>query len=456
MKKIIFTSVFSGFLFLSKAQMPGDTCSNSRFNPSLTSFAFATTNTTQIIYGVSSTTNVARVYTPAGDINTCRPVIIWAHGGGFTGGTYLEQKTTEMMVQLARKGYVGIAMRYRLWPTTPANTQQYQEAMIRGVQDMIAAVRYVRANANTLGVDTAQIFVGGSSAGAIIANHTTFMDLSEAFAVPIANQGGNYNVSTLPTFTNTSYHVAGCITQAGSIWDLNFLNGETTPWGAVHNTTDPTVPLNSGGGSLQIFNQLQTQNVKSFIKLTYSNNLHTPFPLSPTAPYVDTFNVASYTQLFSLLKHQGTASVTANVNTLTAVPSGLAYQWYLNNIAIPSATLLSHVAISNGNYKVQIKNCTNCFSMSQNINITTTSINSNSENNTTSVFPVPFNKELTINGKDIIESIQLNGIDAKMIYYQTLNSKTTTISIADLESGVYFLTVKYANSKTNIIKVIKE
>ena len=145
MKTLLFILSLSITVIADAQTAIGDTCANNRFNPNLTTFAFANTNTTQVIYGTSSTTNVARVYSPQGDLNTCRPVVLWAHGGGFTGGSYLEQKTTDMMQQLARKGYVAVAMRYRLSSPTTSTTLQFQEAMIKGVQDMIAAIRFIRA-----------------------------------------------------------------------------------------------------------------------------------------------------------------------------------------------------------------------------------------------------------------------------------------------------------------------
>ncbi|MDX2172683.1 MAG: carboxylesterase family protein [Bacteroidota bacterium] len=457
MKELLFILSLS-VSFVINGQTPvNDTCVNNRFNPNLTTFAFANTTTTQIVYGVSTTTNVARVYSPQGDLNTCRPLILWAHGGGFTGGSYLEQKTTDMMQQLARKGYVAVAMRYRLSSPTTSTTLQYQEAMIKGVQDMIAAIRFIRANANAFGIDTSQIFIGGSSAGAIIANHTAFMDLSEAFATALANQGGSYNVTTLPTNTNVPYNVAGCVTQAGAIWDLTFLNNETTPWGAVHNTTDPTVAYNTGGGSQQIFTQLQSQNVKSFLKTTYSPGLHTPFPATPTAPYVDTFNLASYNQLYAMLKHQGSASVTVNSNTLTAIPAGQNYQWYLNNTAIPSATNVVYTATVSGNYFVQVKNCATCFSSSQSVSVTivTTGIKKMDLQNQILVYPSPCKDKIEFKNVKNIKSIEIVSICGKRIYSNTNINDNYTVNTSLWEEGLYFAEIINEDNSRVIVKFFK-
>jgi len=436
----------------------GDSCSFGRFAPGLSSFPFATANTTQITYGVNSTINVARVYTPSGDVNTCRPVVIWAHGGGFVTGSYLEQKTTDMMMQLARKGYVAITMRYRLWPNTPANLQEYQEAMIRGVQDMVAAIRFVRANAAALGIDTSQIFVGGSSAGAIIANHTTYMDESEAFPLALANQGGNYDVSTISANLNQPYNVAGCVTQAGGIWNLNFLIGETTPFGAVHNTSDGVVPHNTGGGSLQIYNQLQAQNVQSFIQLTNSPGLHTPFPPpNAYAQYVDTFNLASYMQLYAMLKHNGAASVTVNSTTLIASPGGLSYQWYLNNTPVPGATASTHTATVSGTYHVVIRNCTNCFSSSDTVyvSVLTTGEQEQYSEGSIALYPSPCTEALQINHGGDVNTIIIYAAGGNRMLSISSPNKMLTVNTVHWPVGIYFAAVHTNDNSVKVIKFVK-
>ncbi len=418
------------------AQVASDSCTINRFKPGLTTFAFSSVDAVPITYGTTAT-HVGRVYSPTGDPTSCRPVVIWAHGGGFFAGSYLEQKTTDMMRQLARKGYVAIAIAYRLWPTSPANTQQFQEALIRGVQDMKAAIRFVKANANALRIDTSQVFVGGSSAGAIIANHTTFMGVTEAFPLALANQGGNYNVTTPAANLSFSDKVAGCVTQAGAIWNLSFLDGETTPWGAVHNTTDATVPHSTGGGSLQIFNRLQAIGTKSFLHLTNSPNLHTPFPGTPVAAYVDTFNLQSYKQLYAMLKHNGQATITVSGNSFTAQPAGTSYQWYLNNTPISGATAQNYTPTANGKYKVRIQNCNNCFSTSPEIENITTG-NHETAPNAFNIFPNPSSGIVTLQLL-ASEAAELNLFNAlgENILTKVIREGMQEVDLSDKPKGVY-------------------
>ena len=87
-----------------------------------------------------------------------RPVLIYVHGGGFTGGTkqgaYYPQSATAWA---ARNGMVGVNIDYRLAPahTFPA-----------GRDDLAAAIAHVRANIAQYGGDPDRIFLWGHSAGA--------------------------------------------------------------------------------------------------------------------------------------------------------------------------------------------------------------------------------------------------------------------------------------------------
>jgi predicted esterase len=414
-----------------------DSCLNNRFIPDLAIHSFPAVSTTDIVYGLNTSINLARVYEPTGDVSMCRPLIIWAHGGGFYTGSYLEQKTTDMMTQLARKGYVSAALRYRLWPSNPTSNQEYQEALILGVQDMIAAIRYFKANASTFGIDTTQIFIGGSSAGAIIANHTAFMDENEAFPTALANQGNSFNVSTLPANLSYSYSIAGCVTQAGSLWDLNFLANENTPWGAVHNTTDGVVPHNSGGGSQQIYNSLQSMGMESYLKLTNSPGLHTPFPSTPSAPYVDTFNLASYQHLYAMLKHQSSAEIQIQGPDLVAVPNGTNYQWFLNGFPIAGANSSYHTPSSNGNYTVRVEFCSQCFSVSDPVTINSLNLLESDKNVFINISPNPTQNHIEIENAAFNSQFKLYDYLGRTLIQTILTDSKQQILLSELKSGSY-------------------
>jgi len=93
-----------------------------------------------------------------GDVKENRPVVIVVHGGSWAGGD--SKQLPELNSYLAAKGYNVAAINYRMAPKwqTPAP-----------VEDIQAAIAYMRAHAEELHVDTNNIVLLGRSAGAQIA-----------------------------------------------------------------------------------------------------------------------------------------------------------------------------------------------------------------------------------------------------------------------------------------------
>ena len=86
--------------------------------------------------------------------NTPRPAVLLVHGGGFRGGT--KEGYISLAVKLAEHGYVAATANYRLAPRN-----QFPAA----VQDVKAAVRFLRANAAKYNLDSDHIGALGGSAG---------------------------------------------------------------------------------------------------------------------------------------------------------------------------------------------------------------------------------------------------------------------------------------------------
>jgi triacylglycerol lipase len=106
------------------------------------------------------------VFTKANDTVTGKPVVIFAHGGGFTGGDKHREGAFQfdnLMMWLARNGFVGVNMNYRLAPANPFPAAQ---------EDVAAVIRWTKANATRYGGDPNRIVLAGQSAGAsLMANH---------------------------------------------------------------------------------------------------------------------------------------------------------------------------------------------------------------------------------------------------------------------------------------------
>jgi acetyl esterase/lipase len=92
------------------------------------------------------------VYFPERPADKRLPLLIWIHGGGWSGGTKSEMP---FLNQLPR-GYVTASIEYRFSQKAKFPAQ---------IQDCQAAIRWLRANAAKYSIDPDHIGVGGASAG---------------------------------------------------------------------------------------------------------------------------------------------------------------------------------------------------------------------------------------------------------------------------------------------------
>ncbi len=116
------------------------------------------------------------VYQPAGDTNAARPAIVWVHGGSFSSGDKTSPEIVVEATDLARKGYVGVSINYRLYgpgcsAAATGDVSGCVQAMVDAQHDAQAAVRFLRKNAAAYRIDASRIAVAGTSAGAITALH---------------------------------------------------------------------------------------------------------------------------------------------------------------------------------------------------------------------------------------------------------------------------------------------
>ncbi|MEM9421289.1 MAG: cadherin domain-containing protein [Pseudomonadota bacterium] len=82
------------------------------------------------------------VYTPFGDTETNRPVIILSFGGSFVGGD--RTQLALIAENFATRGYVAATIDYRLRDTDPVAATDIGVAIFRSTHDLYAAVRHFR------------------------------------------------------------------------------------------------------------------------------------------------------------------------------------------------------------------------------------------------------------------------------------------------------------------------
>jgi acetyl esterase/lipase len=98
-----------------------------------------------------------------------KPLILYIHGGGWIAGHTRHSGALSnfpaVLAQLASEGFVVASLEYRLSGEAPFPAQ---------LQDARAALRYLKANAGTYGLDAAKVGVWGGSAGGHLTALTAF------------------------------------------------------------------------------------------------------------------------------------------------------------------------------------------------------------------------------------------------------------------------------------------
>lgn len=136
------------------------------------------TRTTGVKYGSAVDKPTGRavdlyldIYEPSGDTATRRPVFVFLFGGGFVAGDR-EHEPRAYCEQMARRGYVAVAIDYRL-----NQGDIYRDGIPAAVADARQALRWLRANADRHRLDEDRIVIGGSSAGAITSLFVAYTDV---------------------------------------------------------------------------------------------------------------------------------------------------------------------------------------------------------------------------------------------------------------------------------------
>lgn len=129
------------------------------------------------------------------------PVMVWIHGGGFTGGA--ASVPVYDGAALAQQGIVFVSINYRLgifgFLAHPALTKEagYHSSGNYGLLDQVAALQWIQKNIAAFGGDSDNITIAGQSAGAFSISALMASPLCKGlFQKVIAHSGGMFGVKS--------------------------------------------------------------------------------------------------------------------------------------------------------------------------------------------------------------------------------------------------------------------
>ena len=241
------------------------------------------------------------VYFPDGN-STDRPVLMFIHGGGFTGGIKHKPEIVEMAEYYASRGWVYVSIDYRTTEELgdiddmsqeeiidyyqgiapkewiehtfegAESTKQIQQsvAMYAAQRDSKAALRWIVANADTYSIDVDEIAVGGASAGSIttialgISNESDFRDeisIDEDPTLATTNLNETYDVKSMVYFWGSNVKVE----LYNTVYEVDRYDAKDPELFMAHGDgNDPVTPyegalaLQDIYDSLGIYNELVT------------------------------------------------------------------------------------------------------------------------------------------------------------------------------------------------------
>jgi len=155
---------------------------------------------------------------PNNDTLKYRPFVLMVHEGAFIFGDL--DNEMGLARGLAQRGYAAASINYRLGFSGASetyacggNSPEAVRAVYRAVQDTYAAIHYFVHRAEEFGIDTRQIMLAGSSAGAITVTALVYMNEAdfEALAPGITKALGRLD----PQAENSPFRVRALLTQMG-------------------------------------------------------------------------------------------------------------------------------------------------------------------------------------------------------------------------------------------------
>lgn len=193
------------------------------------------------------------LYEPEGAPEGKKPLIMFIHGGAFYVGDRQNEALVGWCRHFASLGYICASIDYRIG-FLPSK-DDIERAGYMALQDAHAAMRFLVSKADTLGIDTDELYVAGTSAGSITALNLAFMRNDSR---PLSSYGkkaglvkterstdlGNIETSGNPL--RNTFSIRAVANMWGAVNDINILKNSDTDIVSFHGDADQLVPYDHG------------------------------------------------------------------------------------------------------------------------------------------------------------------------------------------------------------------
>ena len=230
------------------------------------------------------------IFQPSNDTTQNRPVLIVASGGGFI--TQDRTQVEFIAEEFARRGFVAATMDYRVLGRFPTDADELSIAGVKASHDMLAAVRFFRADAegsNNFQIRSDAMIVSGTSAGGVMAATVATFDENDAAprqAIQDYLDANGGVVGVVGNNTDVASDIQGAVAISGAVLDLGTIDANSVPVYAAHNMIDPVVPCDTRQEGAA-FTGLVVSGSCDYIPALQAAGVTTGFFLKPSVGHVD-------------------------------------------------------------------------------------------------------------------------------------------------------------------------
>jgi len=398
-------------------------CIKNRFSPEVLFTDGQIHKDSNLVYAVAkhwnnSTMDTLKLdlYYPDASVETLnqRPLIVFAFGGGFLGGT--RNDMSFFCKEFAKRGYVAATIDYRLgWNCLNLNTAvlclcndyiSLYNAAYRALEDFNASLRFLSFKSQQYKIDTNNVFVSGGSAGSITALSAAFTSQSEIDAKFSWVHHDYGHIDSTGNQYPRNYKIKGVLDICGALFDTTLMSDNINiPVISFHDSMDCVV------------------NPYHEYLLNCTGNCHNLFAMDGSAI------------IYSKALKNGTCAE-LNINPVLGHCASN-YNYIINRASCFFKQLFCNTCQS-GRFNNE-SNYAGCDSLGSN-----TGINQMINHDFISIFPVPASNALNI----ILRSLErdayltISDIHGKQILSEPVSNTQIKISMAIFQNGIYFLTVK--------------